>query len=93
MQRRNFLKSSATIIGTVPYMNIPELKLFNTPFLMNDEVFKTNIGKIRCTVFRDLMFKYQAKDYFINASAEELEPALHKFHITPDNIPDRKSVV
>ena len=87
MQRRKFLKSSAAIIGAFPFIYNHELNFFDTPFLMNDEVFKTNIGKIRCTVFRDLMFKYQAKDYFINASAEELEPALHKFHIAPDNIP------
>ena len=87
MQRRKFLKSSAAIIGAFPFIYNHELNFFDTPFLMNDEVFKIKIGNLRCTVFRDLMFKYQAKDYFINASPEELEPSLRKFHITPDNIP------
>jgi glyoxylase-like metal-dependent hydrolase (beta-lactamase superfamily II) len=87
MQRRKFLKSSAAIIGAFPFIYNHELNFFDTPFLMNDEVFKIKIGNLQCTIFRDLMFKYQAKDYFINASPEELEPSLRKLHITPDNIP------
>lgn len=87
MQRRKFLKSSATIIGAFPFLHIDELSFFNAAYLMNDEVFKIKIGKLQCTIFRDLMFKYQAKDYFINASPEDLKPALQRFHLTPDNIP------
>ena len=53
----------------------------------DDEVVKIKIGKINCTLFRDFMFKYLAKDFFINASQEELDQSLNKYHITPDNIP------
>jgi glyoxylase-like metal-dependent hydrolase (beta-lactamase superfamily II) len=87
MQRRKFLKSSTAIIGAFPFIYYNELNFFDTAFRTDDEVFKIKIGKFSCTVFRDLMFKYQAKDYFINASPEELEPSLRKFRITPDNIP------
>jgi glyoxylase-like metal-dependent hydrolase (beta-lactamase superfamily II) len=75
------------MIGAFPFTHIDEMNFFDKTFLMNDEIFKLNIGKLRCTVFRDLTFKYQAKDYFINASPEELEPSLSRFNITPDNIP------
>jgi glyoxylase-like metal-dependent hydrolase (beta-lactamase superfamily II) len=87
MQRRKFLKSSAAIVAAFPFTYSNESNFFNTAFPMDDEIFKIKIRKFRCTVFRDLMFKYQAKDYFINVSPEELEPSLRKFHITPDNIP------
>lgn len=87
MHRRKFLRSSAGIIGALPFMSMNDVNFFDTDFFMSDEIFNMKIGKVRCTVFRDLMFKYQAKDYFINASPEELEPSLRKFHLTPDNIP------
>ncbi len=54
---------------------------------MDGNIVKMNIGKINCTIFRDFMFKYLAKDFFINASQEELNQALNKYHINPDNIP------
>ena len=53
---------------------------------MGDEVVKMKIGKINCTIFRDLMFKYLAKDFFINAGKEELDQALNKYHVNPDDI-------
>jgi glyoxylase-like metal-dependent hydrolase (beta-lactamase superfamily II) len=68
-------------------MNVNAFNFFNTSLFMDDEIFKTKVGTFQCTIFRDLMFKYQAKDYFINASPEELEPSLRKFHISRDNIP------
>lgn len=54
---------------------------------MDDDVVKIKIGKINCTIFRDLMFKYLAKDFFINAGKEELDAALAKYHVNPDDIP------
>ena len=54
---------------------------------MDDDVVKIKIGKFKCTVFRDLMFKYLAKDFFINANQEELNASLNKYHVNPDNIP------
>ncbi len=54
---------------------------------MEEEIFKCNIGGFRCTIFKDLMFKYQAKDYFINADKNELNSALNRYNIAPENIP------
>ena len=54
---------------------------------MDDDVVKINIGKINCTIFRDFMFKYMAKDFFINVSDEELNQSLNKYHIIAGNIP------
>ncbi|MEP7319626.1 MAG: MBL fold metallo-hydrolase [Panacibacter sp.] len=87
MQRRKFLKSSTTLMGALPLIQFNQLNILNKNFLMDDEVVKIKIGKISCTVFRDLMFKYLAKDFFINASQEELNQLLNKYHINPDNIP------
>ena len=87
MQRRKFIKNSVAIVGAFPFMHSKELNLFDRDRHINDEVFHTKIGKMQCTIFRDLMFKYQAKDYFINAHPEELETSLRKFHIASDNIP------
>lgn len=54
---------------------------------MDNNIVKINIGKIKCTIFRDFMFKYLAKDFFINASEEELNQSLNKYHIIGGNIP------
>jgi glyoxylase-like metal-dependent hydrolase (beta-lactamase superfamily II) len=86
MQRRRFLKSSSTLISALPFIHMSQPGIFNTTF-MNDDIVKLKIGKIQCTVFRDSMFKYQAKDFFINASGEELNQSLNKYHVAPDNIP------
>ncbi len=84
MQRRKFLTTSGALISALPLMR---LKPFNKDFFMGDEVVKINIGKINCTIFRDLMFKYLAKDFFINANEDELKQAEIKYNINPDNIP------
>jgi glyoxylase-like metal-dependent hydrolase (beta-lactamase superfamily II) len=52
-----------------------------------DDVAKIKVGKFNCTIFRDLMFKYKAKDFFINAGQEQLIQSLNKYQIAPDNIP------
>jgi glyoxylase-like metal-dependent hydrolase (beta-lactamase superfamily II) len=54
---------------------------------MDNEIVKTKIGKFSCTIFRDLLFKYLAKDFFINASEEEVKQLLTKYGAKPDNIP------
>jgi glyoxylase-like metal-dependent hydrolase (beta-lactamase superfamily II) len=87
MQRRKFLKSSGTLISAIPLIQVKRFNIFNTNFFMGEEVVKINIGKINCTIFRDLMFKYLAKDFFINAGKEELDQAEIKYHINPDDIP------
>jgi glyoxylase-like metal-dependent hydrolase (beta-lactamase superfamily II) len=87
MQRRKFLKSSTTLIGTIPLMHVDSFNFLDSTFFMDSEVVNIKIGKIKCTVFRDLMFKYLAKDFFINADEAELNQSLIKYHITADNIP------
>jgi len=87
MQRRNFLKSGGALVGTLPFINLSQLDIFNKTFHLDGEIVKVKIGKIECTLFRDLMFKYLAKDFFINAGEQELSQSLEKYHITPDNIP------
>jgi glyoxylase-like metal-dependent hydrolase (beta-lactamase superfamily II) len=57
----------------------------NSPVV--DDVVKMKVGKYQCTIFRDLSFKYLAKDFFINASQQELSQSLNKYRIDPDNIP------
>src|SRR4030095_14668936 len=85
MQRRKFLKSSATLMGTLPLLNMNKFDLFTATSSI--EIVRTKIGKFNCTIFRDLMFKYMAKDFFINANQEELNKALEEYQIKPDNIP------
>ncbi|CAN5823369.1 MBL fold metallo-hydrolase [soil metagenome] len=87
MQRRKFIKSGGTLLGTLPFIHFSQFNFFDKNFIMVDEVVKMKIGKINCTIFRDLMFKYLAKDFFINAGKEELEEALNKYHVNPDGIP------
>jgi len=45
------------------------------------------VGKFNCTIFRDTMYKYQAKDFFTNASDSELMPLLSQYQITANTIP------
>jgi glyoxylase-like metal-dependent hydrolase (beta-lactamase superfamily II) len=84
MKRREFLVTTSTLIGTVSYANLFPNAINN---YMSENKYKFNVGKFKCTIFRDLMFKYQAKDYFINADKEELDKALNKYEINPENIP------
>jgi len=64
-----------------------QFNVFNPSGFMNDDIVGIKIGDIDCTIFRDTMFKYLAKDFFINASEEELNQALNKYHIPSGNIP------
>jgi len=86
MQRRRFIKNNVGLLGALSFEQLAPFHNFNSTLGM-DDIVKINIGKIQCTVFRDLMFKYLAKDFFINASEEELNQSLPKYGITPDNIP------
>jgi glyoxylase-like metal-dependent hydrolase (beta-lactamase superfamily II) len=74
-------------MGLSPFLHLPAPKLLGSLFDSHEEVVKINIGKINCTFFRDTMFKYLAKDYFINANPDEVNQSLAKYNITPDNIP------
>jgi glyoxylase-like metal-dependent hydrolase (beta-lactamase superfamily II) len=85
MLRRKFLKNSA-LISTFPLIN-NHFNFFNPATFMNDDVVRIKIGDIDCTIFRDTMFKYLAKDFFINVNEEELSKGLEKYHIQSGNIP------
>lgn len=87
MQRRKFLQNSTTLMGAFPLLRFNKFNIFNKTFFMDDEVVRINIGKISCTIFRDLMFKYLAKDFFMNAKQKELDQSINKYHIAADNIP------
>lgn len=54
---------------------------------MEDSTHEFRIGRFQCIIFRDLMFKYQAKDYFINVDFKEVQSALGRFDITTEIIP------
>ena len=54
---------------------------------MNTEIYRCKIGDFDCTIFKDFMGKYLAHDFFINAEKKELDEALSKHKVSPDNIP------
>jgi len=87
MQRRKFIRSSAAIFTALPFAGSPFG--FANNFFLADElsVFKFRFGKISCTIFRDFVFKYLAKDFFTNATEPELSQLLVKYRATPDSIP------
>ena len=87
MERRKFLKTTTTLISASPLLQLDQLNLMKKNFSFNDEVVRMNVGKFNCTIFRDMMFKYLAKDFFINANPDELAQSLQKYHLAPDNIP------
>ena len=84
MKRRQFIRDSAKILAAIPLMSFHSNPIIWT---MNSEVYRCKIGDFDCTIFKDFMFKYQAKDFFINADKKELDESLLKYNVPPDNIP------
>jgi glyoxylase-like metal-dependent hydrolase (beta-lactamase superfamily II) len=87
MQRRTFIRTSATVLSALPFINSPLNPLHDTLLTEELNVFKFKMGQINCTLFRDFLFKYLAKDFFTNANEPELNQLLLKYKATPDNIP------
>jgi len=87
MRRRSFLKSGTTLLGTFPLINLDPFNIFHSNFFVDDDVATMNIGKFKCVLFRDTTYKYLAKDFFSNASREDLNQSLQKYHLAPENIP------
>ncbi len=87
MHRRVFLKNSTSILGTFPLFEFNQFKLFQPRYFDMEDVYKTKIGKFNCTIFRDTMYKYMAKDFFINANQEEVDQSIQQYKATPENIP------
>ncbi len=81
MHRRQFISSvSSTAIST--YL----LRIFSIPGTMIRDIHQFNIGDFTCTLFKDLLFTYQAEHYFINISEDEAEEALRPYGHATDNI-------
>ncbi len=87
MKRRKFIKTSTTVLSALPFIKSVFYPLQNILLTEELNVFKFKTGKINCTLFRDFLFKYLAKDFFINATEPELNQLLEKYKATPDNIP------
>lgn len=86
MERRNFLKDSTALISSLPFLRLNLFSIPGSTFTMNEETKKIKIGKFDCTIFRDLLFSYMAKDFFINAGEDELQPSLNKYNIASGKI-------
>ncbi|NAY92184.1 MBL fold metallo-hydrolase [Muricauda sp. JGD-17] len=84
MKRRSFLKTNSMLLTALPLMSFDEFLLLK---IMEESIYEFKIGRFQCTIFRDLMFKYQARDYFINADPGEVQSALKRFGITTEIIP------
>ncbi len=78
MQRRQFIKNSSALVGLFPFLQANPFTTFKT-MVMDTEVVKRKIGAFDCTIFKDLQFKYMAKDFFINADPEELHQSMEKY--------------
>ncbi len=84
MQRRTFLKS-CTLLGAYPFIAGNPFSIFDTPPVT--DVVQVKIGKFKCTLFRDLMFKYNATDFFTNANSEDLKQSLDRYGVGSGTIP------
>jgi glyoxylase-like metal-dependent hydrolase (beta-lactamase superfamily II) len=85
MQRKKFIGSLATLMATMPITHFNKISFFNAG--SSSDLASTKIGKFNCTLFRDLMYAYQAKNFFINADPGELTKILNQYQINPQNIP------
>lgn len=72
------------MLASIPLLNFHPNLIFD---FMENEIFKCNIGGFDCTIFKDLMFTYQVKDYFINADKKELDTALNRYALNGESIP------
>ena len=46
---------------------------------MNNDVTRFRIGAFKCTLFRDLDYRYLTKDFFVNVEEEELRSVLRRY--------------
>jgi glyoxylase-like metal-dependent hydrolase (beta-lactamase superfamily II) len=81
MRRRTFLRNTATLVGAFPLLNSFSHKVFG------GDAHKLKVGKYSCTIIRDTMYKYQAKDFFSNATESEWSPLLSRYQVLADIIP------
>lgn len=84
MQRREFIKLNGGLFFNLPFAPAMFSPKSET---MDYDTHEFTIGKYTCKIFRDLMFKYLGKDYFINAQAEEVSRELTRYDQKTDDIP------
>lgn len=84
MNRKEFVQKSCLGLGALPFLNMP---IFNPWVMIEPEKISFKIGKFTCTIYKDFLFKYQASDYFINATSAELEKHLKIYNYTSGIIP------
>jgi glyoxylase-like metal-dependent hydrolase (beta-lactamase superfamily II) len=74
-------------MGLYPFLHGRDLITHKAMLGTDTEIVKRKIGEFDCTIFRDLQFRYKAKDFFINADPVELDQSLKKYNVNPENIP------
>lgn len=87
MERRKFIKDVALTAGISNILPYNSISWSHNNNMSNSDSHEFSIGDFKCSIFKDLMFKYEAKDYFINAPQEELQEVLTSRKIDPSNIP------
>ncbi|WP_128545255.1 MBL fold metallo-hydrolase [Larkinella soli] len=87
MERREFLRKNGELFLSLPFLAATRPDFSLRPGLAEYESYAFTIGKFKCRVFKDQMFKYLGKDYFINVPDEEVSRALERYQQKPDNIP------
>jgi len=86
MDRRQFLTKSINFAAAAPLLSLPTFPVWAGLSTPKTTKVEFTIGQVKCTIFRDFDFQYQAKDFFINADEEELSKALKDRHLSADNI-------
>ncbi|WP_128546724.1 MBL fold metallo-hydrolase [Larkinella soli] len=87
MKRREFLQQQASFLLPLPFLSLRLNHLALNQGLVDYDTYAFTIGKFKCRVFKDSMFKYLGKDYFINAPQELITQELNRYHQQTDNIP------
>lgn len=93
MERRHFLKTGATILGAMPFVNLHSVILPDLFGPNETEILKLQIGRCYVTIFRDNIHPYTSEDFFLNVPAEELEIGLKKYAANPANMPSPFTII
>jgi len=82
MQRRNFLKTGASLLGALPFTSLSSFTMASPTNTTIEATHRFRIGQIKCAVLHDNLFTYQAKDFFTNADPTDVEKALKGYRQT-----------
>jgi glyoxylase-like metal-dependent hydrolase (beta-lactamase superfamily II) len=87
MERREFINNGAMAVCTLPFIGCFNRHSVHINNSLNPDIHNFKIGKFQCSIFRDIMWNYEAGQFFVNAKEEELKQSLAKYNISPENIP------